>query len=223
MTNANSNPTKIRVLLVDDHDVVRKGVASLINAEPDLEVCGEADSVDSAMQAIAQTQPNLVLVDMSLKHSDGLDLLQRMKAQYPDIIAMVLSMYDETIYAERSLRAGAKGYVRKVELAETIMKAIRRVLAGQVYVSDSVSALLLQRMSGAKSRSSEAPAEALSDRELQVVRCIGRGLSNREIAEELFISVKTVESHREHIKQRLNLASSGDLLRYAIEFCRVDR
>lgn len=214
--------SKYRILLVDDHEVVRRGVASLINAEADLEVCGEADGVDSAVKAIRLNRPHLVLVDMSLKESDGLELLRRMSAEFPDVLALVLSMYDETVYAERALRAGAKGYVRKVEVAETVLSAIRRVLGGQVYVSDSVASGLLQRMSGGRGRASEMPTERLSDRELQVLRFIGRGLANREIADELFISVKTVESHREHIKQKLNLASSGDLLRYAIEFSRLD-
>jgi DNA-binding NarL/FixJ family response regulator len=130
-------------------------------------------------------------------------------------------MYDETVYAERALRAGAKGYVKKLDVAQTIIAAIRRVLAGQVYVSEAVASGMLQRISGGKPSATEVPVERLSDRELQILRSIGRGMSNREIADQLFISTKTVESHREHIKQKLGLASSGDLLRYAIEFSRI--
>jgi len=211
------------VLLVDDHDVVRRGLASLINAEHDLYVCGEADGVQAAMAAIARTSPRLVLVDMSLREGDGFELLRRMSAETPDVLALVLSMYDETVYAERALRAGARGYVRKVDVAETVLTAIRRVLAGDIYVSENVSIGMLHRLAGGSKRTEVgSPVHRLSDRELQILRCIGRGLSNRKIAEELFISVKTVESHREHIKDKLSLPTSGDLLRFAIEFTKIE-
>jgi DNA-binding NarL/FixJ family response regulator len=212
---------KTRIVLVDDHDVVRRGLASLITADPSLEVCGEAESVTSAMEVIARTRPRLVLVDMSLKDSDGLELLRRIAAEFPDVLTLVLSMYDEAVYAERALRAGARGYVRKIDVAGKVLIAIRRVLAGDVYVNDEIASTLLNRLSSGKRAESKAPIERLSDRELQVVRAIGQGLSNREIAQQLFISVKTVESHREHIKEKLRLGSSGELLRYAIEFARV--
>ena len=212
---------KARILLIDDHDVVRRGLASLINAQSDLEVCGEADTVEKAMEAIEKTRPDLALVDISLKDGDGFDVLRQMNEQFPNVLSLVLSMYDERVYAERALSAGAKGYVRKLEISDTIMTAIRRVLSGQVYVSETVAASLLHRLSSGKHIETRAGVERLSDRELQVLRCIGRGLSNREIAEQLFISAKTVESHREHMKQKLGLESSGDLLRYAIEFTRV--
>jgi DNA-binding NarL/FixJ family response regulator len=212
---------KTKIVLVDDHDVVRRGLASLITADPTLDICGEADSVSSAMEVIARTQPKLVLVDMSLKDSDGLELLRRIAAEFPDVLTLVLSMYDESVYAERALRAGARGYVRKIDVAGKILIAIRRVLAGDVYVNDEIASTLLNRLSSGKRAESKAPIERLSDRELQGVRAIGQGLSNREIAQQLFISVKTVESHREHIKEKLRLGSSGELLRYAIEFARV--
>jgi DNA-binding NarL/FixJ family response regulator len=159
-------------------------------------------------------------VDISLNGGDGLELIKLMRAHHPDVLPLVLSMHDESVYAERALRAGARGYIRKVEAADRVMAAIRRVLEGEVFVSDRVAADLLNRVSG-RSTSKAASVERLSDRELQVLRNIGAGMSSREIAEKLFISVKTVEAHREHIKQKLNLASSADLLRYAIEFCRV--
>ena len=211
---------KIGVLLVDDHSVMRQGLAALINAEPDLRVCGEADDVHQAMQVLQATRPGVALVDISLNGGDGLELIKLMRAHHPDVLALVLSMHDESVYAERALRAGARGYIRKVEAADRVMAAIRRVLEGEVFVSDRVAADLLNRVSG-RSTSKAASVERLSDRELQVLRNIGAGMSSREIAEKLFISVKTVEAHREHIKQKLNLASSADLLRYAIEFCRV--
>jgi DNA-binding NarL/FixJ family response regulator len=220
-SNTEAGLERKRVLLVDDHDVVRRGIASLFAAEPDLEICGEADDVESALAAINRTKPHLVLLDMSLKEGDGLEVLRRMREEHPEVLALVLSMYDETVYAERALRAGAKGYVKKIDVAQTIIAAIRKVLAGQVYVSEAVASGMLQRISCGKPSATEVPVERLSDRELQILRNIGRGMSNREIADQLFISTKTVESHREHIKQKLGLASSGDLLRYAIEFSRI--
>jgi DNA-binding NarL/FixJ family response regulator len=212
---------KTRIVLVDDHDVVRRGLVSLITADPTLDVCGEADSVSGAVEVLQRTHPDLVLVDMSLKDGDGLDLLKRISTEFPNVLALVLSMYDESVYAERALRAGARGYVRKIDVAGKILIAIRKVLAGEIYLNEEIASTLLNRLSPGKRAESQAPVERLSDRELQVLRAIGQGLSNREIAEQLFISVKTVESHREHIKEKLRLGSSGELLRYAIEFGRV--
>jgi len=212
---------RTRVLLVDDHVVVRRGLASLIAEEPDMEVSGEADGVATALESIKRQRPRLAVIDISLKDGDGLELVRQISEQYPDVLPLVLSMYDEAVYAERALRAGARGYVRKAAAAETLMEAIRTVLAGDIHVSPSVAAGLLQKISAGKRHEPAMPVEKLSDRELQVLRCIGRGLSNREIADELFISVKTVESHREHMKQKLALPSSGDLLRYAIEFTKT--
>jgi DNA-binding NarL/FixJ family response regulator len=212
---------KKRILLVDDHEIVRRGIASLFDAQPEFEIVGEADDVDSAVAAVEHNKPDLVLLDLSLKTGDGLEVLRRLRIEHPHVLTLVLSMYDEAIYAERALRAGAKGYVRKVDVAQTIMAAIRKVLAGQVYVSDTVASKMLTQLSAGRQSAASMPTERLSDRELQVLRCIGRGLSNREICDELFISAKTVESHREHIKDKLGLASSGDLLRYAIEFSRL--
>ena len=212
--------TRTRVMLVDDHSVMRQGLAALINAQPDLEVCGEADGVQPALAVARQVRPDIALVDIALKGGDGLELIKELRAKCPDVLCLVLSMHDEAVYAERAIRAGARGYVRKVEAAEQLLAAIRRVLAGGMHVSDEVTAGLMNRVGGRPGRAS--PVGQLSDRELQVLRCIGRGMSSREVAEELFISVKTVEAHREHIKEKLGLTNSGDLLRYAIEFCRVD-
>jgi DNA-binding NarL/FixJ family response regulator len=213
---------KAGVVLVDDHSVMRQGLAALINAEPGLYVCGEAEDVHEAMEVIAATRPKVVLVDISLKGGgNGLELIKQICAHQPDVLPLVLSMHDEAVYAERALHAGARGYIRKVEAADKVMAAIRRVLEGKVYVSEQVAANLLNRVGG-KSPRSGSSVDRLSDRELQVLRCIGRGMSSREIGDELFISVKTVEAHREHIKQKLSLPSSAELLRYAIEFCRVE-
>jgi DNA-binding NarL/FixJ family response regulator len=222
MTETSRTATdKKRILLVDDHEIVRRGIASLFDAQPEFEIVGEADDVDTAIAAVEKTRPDLVLLDLSLKTGDGLEVLRRLRIEHPDVVTLVLSMYDEAIYAERALRAGAKGYVRKVDVAQTIMAAIRKVLAGQVYLSETVASKMLTQLSAGRQSTASMPTERLSDRELQVLRCIGRGLSNREIGDELFISAKTVESHREHIKDKLGLASSGDLLRYAIEFSRL--
>jgi DNA-binding NarL/FixJ family response regulator len=229
-----SDPThpddrRTRVLLVDDHPVMRQGMAAMINEEPDLVVCGEADGVRTALVAAAQTNPDVALVDLSVADGDGLELIRDLKNRFPDLRSLVLSMFDETVYAERALRAGARGYVMKAEAATTVMAAIRTVLKGDTYLSPRMAAKVTpargrERSERAPPRgsSSKPPGlERLSDRELQVLRCVGRGMSTREVAEELFISVKTVETHREHLKQKLNLVSSGELLRYAIEHNRL--
>jgi DNA-binding NarL/FixJ family response regulator len=213
---------KTRLLLVDDHAIMRHGLAAIVNEEPDLHVCAEAESAEEAMRLLVTTPVDLAVVDISLKHSDGLELVKQIASCYPHVLSLVLSMYEESVYAERALRAGARGYVRKVEAAETVLTAIRRVLQGQPYVSDSVAEALVNRVAAAGGRANiGVGVEALSDRELQVLRHVGRGMSSREIADDLCISVKTVETHREHVKRKLNLPTAGDLLRYAIEFMRV--
>ncbi len=209
---------KVRIVLVDDHPVVRQGLARLINDEPDLCVCAEADSASAALEAIAKHKPDLAIVDISMGGSDGIDLVKDLRVRIPGMPALVLSMHDESLYAERVLRAGAKGYVMKQEAPEKVMTAIRRVLAGEVYVSEKISGRLLKAMSGTKGPPSESPLDRLSDRELQVFRLIGSGLSVREIAEKLKLSVKTIETHREHIKEKLNLKSSSELLRYSVQY-----
>jgi DNA-binding NarL/FixJ family response regulator len=215
--------SRTRVLLVDDHPVMRQGMAAIINEEPDLVVCGEAEGVRTAIAAAAQTRPDVALVDLSVADGDGLELIRDLRNRFPDVRSLVLSMYDETVYAERALRAGARGYIMKAEAATTVMDAIRAVLRGEVYLSERMSARLGggHRPRRAAADVSPAGQESLSDRELQVLRCVGRGMSTREVAEELFISVKTVETHREHLKQKLGLVSSGELLRYAIEYNRL--
>ena len=216
------HPEKTRLLLVDDHAVMRHGLAAIINEEPDLHVCGEAESAPQALELLAATPVDVAVVDISLKGSDGLELIKQVSVLYPHVQSLVLSMYDESVYAERALRAGARGYVRKAEAAETVMTAVRRILRGETYVSDSVAAQFVRRVAGGRATADALGVERLSDRELQILRHIGRGMSNREIADDLCISVKTVETHREHIKRKLNLPTAGDLLRYAIQFTRVE-
>lgn len=220
MTDAPQNSGKVRVLLVDDHIVLRQGMAAMINEEPDLEVCGEADGVREAIRVADQTRPDVALVDLSIRDGDGLELIKELKRRFPETRALVLSMYDEAVYAERALRAGARGYVMKAEAATSVMAGIRSILRGEVYLSRAMAARLAEGRA-AEGGASDAAAGGLSDRELQVLRCVGRGMSTREIGEELFISGKTVEAHREHIKEKLNLVSSGELLRYAIEHNRL--
>jgi DNA-binding NarL/FixJ family response regulator len=212
-----SRQVKARVLLIDDHAIVRQGLAELINDQPDLVVCGEADSPPEALKVIAQTEPDAAIVDISLKSGDGIELCRQVHEQWPNVALLVLSMHDEGLYAERALRAGAMGYVMKQEPQETVMTAIRRILKGETHLSAPMTAKLLQSFTGKRDRVDVPPLERLSDRELQVFRLIGQGRSVKDIADELFLSPKTVETHKEHIKRKLNLDSSNDLLRYAIE------
>jgi len=210
-------PAKRRIFIVDDHPIVRQGLAQLIDNEPDLVVSGQGEDAYESLRAIRQNKPTLVLVDVSLKDSDGIELLKELRAQDPDLPVLVLSMHDESLYAERALRAGARGYIMKQEAPQTLLQAIRKVLSGQVYLSEAMGANLLQRMVGGKSPGKpELPMDRLTDRELEVFRMIGAGRSVKEIADKLFISPKTVEAHREHIKEKLGVKSSADLLRFAI-------
>jgi DNA-binding NarL/FixJ family response regulator len=208
--------SKAKVVLIDDHAIVRQGLAELINDQPDLITCGEADSPPQALKVIGETNPDVAVVDVSLNSGDGIELCRQLHEQWPQIAILVLSMHDEALYAERALRAGARGYVMKQEPQETVMAAIREVLKGETHLSEKMTSKLLRSFSG--NRNADAPPlERLSDRELQVFRLIGQGRSVKDIADELFLSPKTVETHKEHIKQKLNLTSSNDLLRYAIE------
>ena len=189
----------------------------LINSEADLTVCGQGEEAYQSLRAIREARPDLVLVDISLKDSDGIELLKELKAQVPELPVLVLSMHDEKLYAERALRAGAHGYIMKQEVSDRLLTAVRTVLSGKVYVSESMSAMLVQKMVGGKATAEKLPMDRLTDRELEVFRMIGEGLSIKEIAEKLFLSAKTVEAHREHIKDKLNLKSSAELLRFAVK------
>lgn len=216
--NSPTKNRKVRILLVDDHPIMRRGLAELINLEKDLAVCGEADSIQTALELIKRTEPHVALVDLSLKNESGLELIKDIKARYPAVLILVLSMHDELFYAERVLRAGAKGYVMKQQATDLVLKAIRRILGGEVYLSDAMSSKVLRNVTGKKTEKAGASVDQLSDRELEVFRLIGTGLGTRQIAERLSRSVKTVETYREHIKLKLDLKGSSELVQNAIQW-----
>jgi DNA-binding NarL/FixJ family response regulator len=207
---------RMRVFVVDDHPIVRQGLVQMINNEPDLVVCGQGDDTFGALRAIRDVRPDLALVDVSLKDGDGIELVKELKSQGLEVPVLMLSMHDETLYAERALRAGARGYIMKQAAPETLLDAIRKVLAGEVYVSQRMGGTLLQRMVGGRTGEAVSPMDRLTDRELEVFRMIGAGQTVKEIADKLCLSAKTVEAHREHIKEKLNLKTSAELLRFAI-------
>jgi DNA-binding NarL/FixJ family response regulator len=218
-TPSPNNPAaKCQVLVVDDHPIVRHGLALLLNREPDLMVCGEAEDAQSATRAIASLRPDLVILDISLGGPDGLDLLKQIRACDTDLPVLVLSMHDETTYAERVLRAGANGYIMKQEATDRVLTAIRCILAGRVYVPDRIASRLLRQYAHTATVTSRSPLAALSDRELEVFRLIGAGRSTRQIAEILHLSVKTVESYQAHIKEKLDLRNAHELQYHAIEW-----
>jgi DNA-binding NarL/FixJ family response regulator len=210
-----SEKGKARILLVDDHAVVRFGIAQLINRQSDMSVCGEEEDASRALNAITSLKPDLVIADISLKDSSGLELMRNIKAQYPGLPVLVVSVHDESIYAEIAFRAGALGYLMKQEALEKILTAIRRVLTGAIYVSDKLAAKMLQQQVRGQTQVSESPVKALSDRELEVFQLIGQWKKTREIAQELHLSVKTIEYYREQIKRKLNLRSAAELTQHA--------
>ncbi len=214
---------KSRVLLVDDHPIVRKGLGQLINQEPGLEVCGESEDANQALKAISTLKPNVVVLDLSLKGTNGLELLKVLKTRHPKVPVLVLSMYDESLYAERALRAGAKGYLMKQEGTEKVIGAIRKILSGEVCVSESLASQMLSRIAEGKEEGDRSPIERLSDRELEVFQSIGNGLTTRQIAEKLCISIKTVESYREHLKEKLKLKNGTELVRHAVQFFHTEK
>ncbi|HUO09438.1 MAG TPA: response regulator transcription factor [Phycisphaerae bacterium] len=218
-TASNATPVatnKRKIFIVDDHPIVRQGLMQLINAEPDLTICGQGEDAYQALKLIRQLKPDVTLLDISLKDTGGIELLKEMRAQDPDLRVLILSMHDESLYAERALRAGARGYVMKQEAPQILLSAIRKVLKGEVYVSDKMSAVLLQRMVGNRKPDGALPMDRLTDREMEIFRMIGAGMTVKEIAEKLFLSAKTIEAHREHIKEKLGLKTSAELLRFAI-------
>jgi DNA-binding NarL/FixJ family response regulator len=209
---------KSRVFVVDDHPIVRQGLALLINREADLAVCGEAEDAHAAMQLVMSTQPDIMIVDISLNGPDGLDLLKDIRTRYPDLPVLILSMHDESIYAERALRAGAQGYIMKQEATDKVLVALRRILNREIYVSERIANRMLQRYIGSPGAAKPSSIADLTDRELEVFRLIGEGHSTRQIAEELHISVKTVESYQAHIKEKLSLRSARELVQHAIQW-----
>lgn len=206
---------KTQILLVDDHAVVRFGIAQLINHQGDLEVCGEEEDASHALGAIEKLRPDLVIADISLKDSSGLELMRNIKAQYPKLPVLVVSSHDESVYAEVAFRAGALGYLMKEEALEKILTAIRRVIGGAIYVSDSLAAKMLQQQVRGQSNITDSPVKNLSDRELEVFQMIGNWKKTSEIARELHLSIKTIEYYREQIKHKLNLENASELTQYA--------
>lgn len=213
---------KRRVLIVDDHPLMRQGLAELINQQPDLAICGEAEDVPQALRQTSELNPDVVIVDLSLRGSDGIELIRCLRLQYAQLPVLVLSMHDEVIYAERALKAGAWGYIMKQEATNQVLSAVRRVLAGEIHVSQQVSSRIMQGMVGGSGSSQRSPVERFSDRELEVFRRIGRGAATREIAAELHLSVKTIETYYAHIKEKLCLKSQRELVQHAIRWVLQD-
>jgi DNA-binding NarL/FixJ family response regulator len=214
---------RCRVLLVDDHPIVREGLAARIELEGNLLVCGMAATAEHAMDLVSQMNPDIVVTDLSLTGKPGLELIKDIRAARPTLPILVLSIHDEDLWAERVLRAGAQGYVMKAQATEKVMEAIHRVLSGGVWISERMSSLLLGRLTQGRNTPSGSPLAPLSDRELEVFQMIGRGLSMKEIAGQLHLSAKTIEVHREHIKEKLGLKSSAELLRYAVTYTLEER
>lgn len=220
MTNLplSENGVRRTVLVVDDHPLLRQGLAMLINQQKDLRVCGEAEDVHTALQVITDKRPDIVIVDISLKGPDGLELLKNIRTTDPDLPVLILSMHDEAIYAERALRARANGYIMKQEATEMVLVAVRRILDGDVYLSDSMSKKMLQQYIDGVPSVLQSRIGTLSDRELEVFCRIGEGRATREIAEELHLSIKTVETYQAHIKEKLGLRSGRELIQHAIQW-----
>jgi DNA-binding NarL/FixJ family response regulator len=217
MPTKKSTNAKKRILIVDDHPMMREGLAQLIENELDLMVDSQADSAAQALRIIETTVPDLLLLDISLPDKSGLEVIKDIHALQPNLPVLVVSMHDESLYAERVLRAGGRGYIMKQEGGKRLMQAIRQVLGGRIYVSEKISAKILETFSGHRS-DSRSPVENLSDREFEVFQLLGQGLGTREIAQHLHISVKTVEVHRVNIRKKLDLSTGGELVRYAIRW-----
>jgi len=211
-----SNPT--RVLIVDDHPITRRGMAQLIGQERDLLLCGEAGDAEHALSALATLKPELVVVDVTLPGKPGLELLKDISAAYPDVLTLVVSMHDEALYAERALRAGARGYLMKNEGGDALIEAIRCVLSGKVYLSPAFSAKVLDNLSGRRHRGDETILGLLTDREFEVFQAVGQGLTTAQIGVQLHMSGKTVETHRLHIREKLGLKTAPELARYAVRW-----
>lgn len=210
--------TKLRkkIFILDDHPMTRRGLAQLINHEPDLEVCGEAENVHQALKMIPSAQPELVLADITMPGTSGIEFIKELGEFHPEVKALVVSMHDETILAERVLRAGGRGYVMKSEGGEKVLEAIRKVLQGEVYLSQPMATMLLGGLNSRRSGADKRMLGSLTDRELEVFQLIGQGYATMEISRKLHLSVKTIGTHRVHIKEKLNLKSSTELVKYAV-------
>jgi len=212
---------KHRILVVDDHPIVREGLTTIINQQADLMVCGEAEDAQTALEAVAQLQPDLVIIDVSLKGVNGIELIKHIQKRYEKTAVLVLSMHVESLYVERVLRAGARGYIMKQEGTEKVITAIQQVLAGEIYVSDAIRKKLLGAFRESRPDARRPSVERLSDRELEVFRLIGQGYGRRQIADTLNVSVKTVNTYRHHIKKKLKFETGNELLRHAIQWVKT--
>ncbi|NBB84926.1 MAG: response regulator [Bacteroidetes bacterium] len=212
-----------RILLIDDHPLMRKGLAMTLDAEPDFTIVAQTDSAENALSLIEEKDPiHLAVIDISLPGMSGLELVKHLEALHPEVCALVVSRHDETLYAERSIRAGAKGYVMKLEASDVIVEAARRVLQGGIYVSQEINERLLMSMATGNSLMKESPLELLSDRELEVFELIGQGVGTRDIAERLHLATKTVESYRARIKEKMNLSSATELMQHAVQWVQSE-
>jgi DNA-binding NarL/FixJ family response regulator len=208
----------IHILLVEDHPLVRESLKRIIQQQPDLDVCGETDNGSQAMELVAETKPHLVILDLTLKDSHGLELIKNLSDSYPKVLSLVFSMHEEFLHAERAIRAGARGYVAKEEPPAKILYAIRKVLSGEIYWSEKAASWVASQIASRPRPSSNFSVDLLTDRELQVFELMGGGLNTRQIAAMLHIDASTVETYRARIKDKLNLKSSSELLQYAIRF-----
>jgi DNA-binding NarL/FixJ family response regulator len=209
---------KSKILLVDDHPIVRDGLTRLIQGEADLSVCGEATSAEQAIEAVTTSNPDLAIVDIALVGVNGIELIKNLKAIRPSLPVLVLSMHDESHYAERALRAGASGYVMKREARDCIMQAVRTILAGGDYVSERMQRSIVHQYLHGTGDNETSPIDRLTDREMEVLTLLGKGLSSKDIADRLHLSQKTVDSHRTHLKEKLNLKGAPELLRFAFDW-----
>ncbi len=221
-TASQSTAPKRSILLVDDHPIVLEGLKQLIEQQTDLMVCGELADGRATLQTVDRLRPDLAIIDISLKSVNGLDVIKTLKSEHPDLPVLALSMHDETLYAERALRAGANGYVMKQEATKNLLTAVRQILGGGIYLSDAMTAKLLTRVAGAKPGAERSSLAELSDRELEVFHLIGQGASTRKIAEMLALSIKTIESHRENIKKKLKLQDGAELVQYAVAWSQSE-
>jgi DNA-binding NarL/FixJ family response regulator len=221
--SAKAKKDATRVLIVDDHPLLRKGVGLLIDQEKDLMVVGEAEDANKAITAIENTKPDVALIDITLNGASGIELLKNIKVRFPKLKMLVLSMHDESVYAHRALRAGASGYIMKQEGTERVLLALRKVLKGEVYLSDRLGNRMLHTLVNGHAALPSSPVEELSDRELEVFSLIGQGHGTRPIAEKLHLSIKTIESHRAHIKEKLNLQNATELVHHAIQWVQSER
>jgi DNA-binding NarL/FixJ family response regulator len=209
---------KSKIFLVDDHPLVREWLANLINQQEDLGVCGEASEGSAALELVGTAKPDIVIVDISLEGGSGIELIKNIKALHAGVLMLVLSMHDETLYAERALRAGARGYIMKREATKKILQGIRSVLAGKLFISEQMNAMMAEKFVEGKPRGTSSPIEELSDRELEVFQLMGRGLTTRQIADKLHVSFKTIQAFHARIKDKLNLSNATELLREAIRW-----